>query len=277
MNDNDRVLISVDNGVGMLRLNRPAVLNALDPILMTMLADQMEAWETDDSVRCILITGSDKAFAAGADIGDMAERSSVEMEERNQFATWDRIDRIRKPIVAAVNGFALGGGCELVMMCDIVIAGDTAQFGQPEIKLGVIPGAGGTQRLTRAVGKALAMDLVSDRPIHGRGGSTPGRSCQPGGRRRRVRNHRDQGGGENRRVRRRCSSGGKRSSQDCIRKQPRRRCQTRTQTVSTCSLRRTIKRKACRPSPKNASRHSLTDEYDANPSRGAHHGRRHSS
>jgi enoyl-CoA hydratase len=107
-----------------------------------------------------LLTGSDRAFAAGADIGDMAEKSTIEMYERDQFAVWDRIALAKKPIIAAVSGFALGGGCELMMMCDIVVASETAQFGQPEINLGVIPGAGGTQRFTRAVGKALAMDVI---------------------------------------------------------------------------------------------------------------------
>ncbi|MCP3905207.1 MAG: enoyl-CoA hydratase [Planctomycetes bacterium] len=154
------ILAETDGAVGIIRFNRPKVLNALNPELMTQLADQLEAWDADDSLHVLLITGGDRAFAAGADIGDMAERSVVEMEQRNQFATWDRIRRVRKPIVAAVSGFALGGGCELMMMCDVVVASETAQIGQPEINLGVMPGAGGTQRLTRAVGKAVAMDMI---------------------------------------------------------------------------------------------------------------------
>lgn len=154
------ILAETDGRVGIVRFNRPKVLNALNPELMGQLADQLEAWDEDPAIACIMLTGGERAFAAGADIGDMAERSAIEMDERDQFRTWDRIRRIRKPIVAAVNGFALGGGCELMMICDVVIASETAQFGQPEIKLGVIPGAGGTQRLTRAVGKAKAMDLV---------------------------------------------------------------------------------------------------------------------
>jgi enoyl-CoA hydratase len=154
------IAAETDGGVGIIRLNRPKVLNALNPALMEQLAEQLEAWETDESILCTIITGNDRAFAAGADIGDMAPQSPVTMYERDQFATWDRIARCKKPIVAAVSGFALGGGCELMMMCDIVIASETAQFGQPEINLGVIPGAGGTQRMTRAVGKAVAMDLI---------------------------------------------------------------------------------------------------------------------
>lgn len=154
------IVTETDGAVGIARLSRPKVLNALNPALMERLADAFEAWDRDPAIRAILLVGDDRAFAAGADIGDMAERSAIEMDERNQFATWDRIDRVRTPIVAGVSGFALGGGCELMMMCDVVVASETAQLGQPEISLGVIPGAGGTQRLTRAVGKAVAMDLV---------------------------------------------------------------------------------------------------------------------
>ena len=136
------------------------MLNALNPQLMTRLAEQMEAFDAEKEIYVILLAGSERAFAAGADIGDMAERSMLEMYERDQFATWDRIRRIKKPIVAAVSGYALGGGCELMMMCDVVIASETTQIGQPEINIGVMPGAGGTQRLTRAVGKATAMDVI---------------------------------------------------------------------------------------------------------------------
>lgn len=154
------ILAETDGHVGIARFNRPKVLNALSPELMTQLAEQCEAWEQDPDVRVILVTGSERAFAAGADIGDMAEQSAMSMYERDQFHPWDRIRRITKPIVASVSGFALGGGCELMMMCDVVIAAETAKLGQPEINLGVIPGAGGTQRLTRAIGKARAMDLI---------------------------------------------------------------------------------------------------------------------
>jgi len=154
------VLAEPDPPIGVLRLNRPKVLNALNPTLMGQLADQLEAWDADPAITAIVLTGNDRAFAAGADIGDMTERTMLEMYERDQFATWDRIRRIKKPIIAAVSGFALGGGCELMMMCDVVIASETAQLGQPEINLGVMPGAGGTQRLTRAVGKSIAMDMI---------------------------------------------------------------------------------------------------------------------
>ncbi len=154
------VLSEIDGHVGILTLNRPKVLNALNPELMTMLATQMEAFDKQPNVHVILLCGSERAWAAGADIGDMAEQSAISMYQRDQFATWDRIARIKKPIIAAVSGFALGGGCELMMMCDIVIASETAQIGQPEINIGVMPGAGGTQRLTRAVGKAVAMDVI---------------------------------------------------------------------------------------------------------------------
>lgn len=154
------ILTETDGKVGIIRLNRPKVLNALNPQLMTQLADQLEAYDADPEISVILIAGSEKAWAAGADIGDMAEQSAISMYERDQFATWDRMKRVKKPIVAAVSGWALGGGCELMMLCDIIIASETAQIGQPEINIGVMPGAGGTQRLTKAVGKALAMDVI---------------------------------------------------------------------------------------------------------------------
>ncbi len=160
MSTESLILSETDGHVGIVRLNRPKVLNALNPQLMTRLAEQMEAFDAEKEIHVILLAGSERAFAAGADIGDMAERSMLEMYERDQFATWDRIRRIKKPVVAAVSGYALGGGCELMMMCDVVIASETAQIGQPEINIGVMPGAGGTQRLTRAVGKATAMDVI---------------------------------------------------------------------------------------------------------------------
>jgi enoyl-CoA hydratase len=146
---------------GLVTLNRPKQLNALNDGLMDELGAALLAFDADDAIGCIVVTGSEKAFAAGADIGAMATSNYMDMV-RNNFITrnWETIRQVRKPVIAAVAGFALGGGCELVMMCDIVIAADTARFGQPEIKLGVIPGAGGTQRLPRAIGKAKAMDLV---------------------------------------------------------------------------------------------------------------------
>ncbi|MHC5004045.1 MAG: enoyl-CoA hydratase-related protein [Planctomycetota bacterium] len=156
----DMILAETDGHVGIIRINRPKVLNALNPQLMGMLAGQMEAFDKDPEVRVILLAGHERAWAAGADIGDMAERSMLEMYERDQFATWERIKRVKTPIVAAVSGFALGGGCELMMMCDVIVASETAQIGQPEINIGVMPGAGGTQRLTKAVGKAVAMDVI---------------------------------------------------------------------------------------------------------------------
>jgi enoyl-CoA hydratase len=147
--------------VGVITLNRPKQLNALNNELMDELGAALLAWDADDSIGCMVITGSEKAFAAGADIGGMANYSFMDAYLGDYITrNWETIRRIRKPVIAAVAGFALGGGCELAMMCDFIIAADTAKFGQPEIKLGVIPGAGGTQRLPRAVGKAKAMDMV---------------------------------------------------------------------------------------------------------------------
>jgi enoyl-CoA hydratase len=154
------ILTSIENGYALVQLNRPEVLNALNMALMAELVDALEALDKDDQVRCIVLTGNDAAFAAGADIKEMASATAVEMLIRDQFARWDRIRKIKKPLIAAVSGFALGGGCELAMACDIIIASETARFGQPEISIGVMPGAGGTQRLTRAVGKVRAMEMV---------------------------------------------------------------------------------------------------------------------
>ena len=147
--------------VGVVTLNRPKQLNALNDQLMDELATALKAFELDATIGCMIITGSEKAFAAGADIGAMAQYSFADAYGQD-FITrnWEQIRAIRKPVIAAVSGFALGGGCELAMMCDFIIAADNAKFGQPEIKLGIIPGAGGTQRLPRAVGKAKAMDLA---------------------------------------------------------------------------------------------------------------------
>jgi enoyl-CoA hydratase len=154
------IVAETQGRVGIIRLNRPQALNALNRALIVELGQAVDAHDANDAVGCLLITGNDKAFAAGADIKEMADKTFIEAYLGNFAATWDRLAHARKPIVAAVAGFALGGGCELAMQCDIIIAADTAKFGQPEIKLGVIPGIGGTQRLTRAVGKAKAMDLI---------------------------------------------------------------------------------------------------------------------
>ena len=156
----ENIVVESKGRVGIIRLNRPNALNALNRALIAELTQAIDAFDKDDNIGCLLITGSDKAFAAGADIKEMADKTFIQAYGGNFAADWDRAAHARKPIVAAVAGFALGGGCELAMHCDIIIAADTAKFGQPEIKLGVIPGIGGTQRLTRAVGKAKAMDLV---------------------------------------------------------------------------------------------------------------------
>jgi enoyl-CoA hydratase len=154
------IIVETKGRVGLIRLNRPNALNALNSAMMVEIAAAVDAFEADAGVGCLVVTGSEKAFAAGADIKEMANMSYNDAFMGNFTATWDRLAHARKPVVAAVAGFALGGGCELAMQCDIIIAADTAKFGQPEIKLGVIPGIGGTQRLTRAVGKAKAMDLI---------------------------------------------------------------------------------------------------------------------
>ena len=156
----DNILVETRGRVGVIRLNRPQALNALNSALNTELAQAVAAFDADAGIGCILLTGSEKAFAAGADIKEMADKTAVAMFMDDFGGNWEAVARARKPVVAAVAGFALGGGCELAMQCDLIIAADTAKFGQPEITLGVIPGIGGTQRLTRAVGKAKAMDLI---------------------------------------------------------------------------------------------------------------------
>ncbi|SAK91474.1 enoyl-CoA hydratase [Caballeronia arationis] len=156
----ENILTETRGRVGVITLNRPKALNALNDALMDELGAALKQFDADDDIGAIVLTGSEKAFAAGADIGMMATYSYMDVYKGDYITrNWETIRSIRKPIIAAVSGFALGGGCELAMMCDIVIAADTAKFGQPEIKLGVIPGAGGTQRLPRAVSKAKAMDL----------------------------------------------------------------------------------------------------------------------
>ena len=153
------IIVETKGRVGIIRLNRPQALNALNRALVAELIQAIDAFEADAGIGCLLLTGNDKAFAAGADIKEMADKTFIEAYLGNFCADWDRAARARKPIVAAVAGFALGGGCELAMHCDILIAADNAKFGQPEITLGIIPGAGGTQRLTRLVGKAKAMEM----------------------------------------------------------------------------------------------------------------------
>ena len=156
----ENILAETRGKVGLITLNRPTALNALNDKLIDELGAALDSFEADRNIGCIVITGSEKAFAAGADIGAMAGWDFMDVYKANYISrNWDRIARCRKPIIAAVAGFALGGGCELAMMCDMIYAADTARFGQPEIKLGVIPGAGGTQRLPRAVSKAKAMDM----------------------------------------------------------------------------------------------------------------------
>ncbi|MBI4427703.1 MAG: enoyl-CoA hydratase/isomerase family protein [Ignavibacteriales bacterium] len=154
------ILVTKETGYAVIQFNRPDVLNAINIKLMQELVEALEALDKDNDVRCVIITGNEKAFAAGADIKEMAGASAMEMLIRDQFARWDKIRKFKKPLIAAVSGFALGGGCELMMTCDIVIASETANIGQPEVNIGVMPGAGGTQRLTRAVGKVKTMELV---------------------------------------------------------------------------------------------------------------------
>jgi enoyl-CoA hydratase len=156
----ETIIVETRGKVGLIRLNRPQALNALNSALERELEAALNAFEADAAIGCVVITGSDKAFAAGADIKEMADKSFAEAFLGEFVSSWDRVAHMRKPVIAAVAGFALGGGCELAMQCDLIIAADNAKFGQPEIKLGVIPGIGGTQRLTRAVGKAKAMDLI---------------------------------------------------------------------------------------------------------------------
>ena len=154
------LIVTVENSIALIRLNRPDALNALNSALMAELAQALAAADGDDQVRCIVLTGSEKAFAAGADVREMADKSFVDVFMADLFGPEvEAISRIRKPIIAAVSGFALGGGCELAMMCDFIIASDTAKFGQPEINLGIVAGMGGTQRLTRLVGKSKSMDM----------------------------------------------------------------------------------------------------------------------
>ena len=153
------ILVETHDSVGLIRLNRPDALNALNSDLIAELNEALDAFEADDSIGCIVLTGSEKAFAAGADIKEMQSKSYMDTYMSDFIGKWERITTVRKPVIAAVAGYALGGGCEMAMMCDFILAADTAKFGQPEINLGVMPGAGGTQRLTRFVGKSKAMEM----------------------------------------------------------------------------------------------------------------------
>ncbi len=160
------ILTEIRGRVGLITLNRPEAMNALNNTLMRELMDALAEFDKDDSVGAMVVTGSQKAFAAGADIKEMADKTVQEMYDRDPIAQFGRIRTIRKPVIAAVSGWALGGGCEIAMSCDMIVASETAKFGQPEITIGVIPGAGGTQRLTRAVGKAIAMEvMLNDRKL----------------------------------------------------------------------------------------------------------------
>jgi enoyl-CoA hydratase len=160
MADYTMILTEERDRVGLVRLNRPKAMNALNGTLMTELMQALEAYDADDHIRAMVITGNERAFAAGADIKEMADASAVYMLLHDQIGQFDRIRRIHKPLIAAVSGWCLGGGNELAMSCDMIVAAENARFGQPEIGIGVMPGAGGTQRLTRAVGKAIAMEMV---------------------------------------------------------------------------------------------------------------------
>ena len=155
----ETILVEPDPPLAIVRLNRPKVLNALNSTVIAELVDALESLDRDPAVRCIILTGNERAFAAGADISEMADLTIADQLQRDQFAAWDRIRRVRKPLIAAVSGYALGGGCEVALMCDLIVASETARFGQPEINLGIIPGAGGTQRWAQAVGKARAMEV----------------------------------------------------------------------------------------------------------------------
>lgn len=153
------LIVETKDGIGIITLNRPEAMNALNATLIAELNAVLDRMEADNAVRAIILTGSEKAFAAGADIKEMKDKSFVEVTKNDFIAPWERVTRCRKPVIAAVAGFALGGGCELAMMCDFIIAADNAKFGQPEVRLGIMPGAGGTQRMARAIGKAKTMDL----------------------------------------------------------------------------------------------------------------------
>ncbi len=156
----ENLLVLREDPIAIVQLNRPKVLNALNRALMQELVEALQQLDQDEKIRCLILTGDEKAFAAGADIREMAEAGPIEMLQKNTIALWDRIQTVSKPIIAAVSGYAVGGGCELALLCDMIVASETARFSQPEINIGVIPGAGGTQRLARALGKHRAMEFI---------------------------------------------------------------------------------------------------------------------
>ena len=163
------IIVESEPPLGIIRLDRPKVLNALNLELLREIVEAMEAFDKDDRIRVDLLTGNDDAFSAGADIKELSESTPVDLIKENKFALWDRLKRISKPIIGAISGHALGGGCELAMNCDIIVASETARFGQPEINVGIMPGAGGTQRLTRTMGKFWAMEMIlTGQPITAR-------------------------------------------------------------------------------------------------------------
>jgi len=165
----EHIIVESEPPIGIVRLNRPKVLNALSFGVLKELVEAFEAFDKDDHIKATVLTGNDDAFSAGADIKELSEATPVDLIQRNQFALWDRLKRTAKPIIGAVSGYALGGGCELAMNCDIIIASETAKFGQPEINIGIMPGAGGTQRLTRTIGKFRAMEMIlTGQPITAR-------------------------------------------------------------------------------------------------------------
>ncbi len=181
MSEDELVLVErhAEQRTALLRINRPKQLNALNGAVMDQLCAALEALDTDDAIRVMVVTGNERAFAAGADIGEMAGASPIDMLRTNRIGQWDRIRRISKPVIAAVNGWCLGGGCELAMTLDLIVAGESAKFGQPEIGIGIIPGAGGTQRLTRAIGKAKAMRMIlTGEPISAREAEAAGLVAQ---------------------------------------------------------------------------------------------------
>ena len=162
------VLTETRGPVGIVRINRPRVRNALNDQTIAELVEGLEGFDRDASIRCMILTGDDRAFAAGADIAQMADATAIDVLDDDRFARWARFRALKKPVIAAVAGYALGGGCELALMCDLIVAADTAQFGQPEVKIGIIPGAGGTQRWARSVGKVRAMEaVITGEPISG--------------------------------------------------------------------------------------------------------------
>ncbi|MFN8008171.1 MAG: enoyl-CoA hydratase-related protein [Terriglobia bacterium] len=156
----ENLLIQKEEAIAILQIHRPKVRNALNALLMKELTVALEELDRDEAIRCLILTGDENAFAAGADIREMVESNPIEMFQKNTVSLWENVQNVSKPVIAAVSGYALGGGCELAMCCDMIVASENARFGQPEIQLGVIPGAGGTQRLTRALGKYRAMELV---------------------------------------------------------------------------------------------------------------------